>query len=154
MWSISDRFYKSAGLNLVSWALFQLMWPGVILFDISRVSCQKGPTRHAYAWQIGPFWQDTLDMCASCQPSQHTLGVLWIMDHRHLGTDVDKHRDTDEAGTTKDSDHTTSCRHKSICVGRFLVPCVGSFYLCCNTMFSSTKRKWYEFYNTSTKCKF
>ena len=26
------------------------------------ISCQKGPTRHAYAWQIGPFWQDTLDM--------------------------------------------------------------------------------------------
>ena len=26
------------------------------------VSCQKGPTRHAYAWQIGPFWQDTLDV--------------------------------------------------------------------------------------------
>ena len=24
------------------------------------VSCQKGPNRHAYAWQIGPFWQDTL----------------------------------------------------------------------------------------------
>ena len=31
-------------------------------FIISMVSCQKGPTRHAYAWQIGPFWQDTLDM--------------------------------------------------------------------------------------------
>ena len=30
--------------------------------EISRVSCQKGLTRHAYAWQIGPFWQDTLDM--------------------------------------------------------------------------------------------
>ena len=29
---------------------------------ISSVSCQKGPTRHAHAWQIGPFWQDTLDM--------------------------------------------------------------------------------------------
>ena len=28
---------------------------------ISRVSCQKGPTRHAYAWWIGPFWQDTLE---------------------------------------------------------------------------------------------
>ena len=27
----------------------------------SRVSRQKGPTRHAYAWQIWPFWQDTLD---------------------------------------------------------------------------------------------
>ena len=26
------------------------------------VSCQKGPTRHAYAWQIGPFLQDTIDM--------------------------------------------------------------------------------------------
>ena len=26
------------------------------------VSCHKGPTRHAYAWQIGPFWQDTLNM--------------------------------------------------------------------------------------------
>ena len=25
------------------------------------VSCQKGPTRHAYAWQIGPFYQDTLE---------------------------------------------------------------------------------------------
>ena len=33
------------------------------------VSCQKGPTRHAYAWQIGPFWQDTLElwgMCCEC----------------------------------------------------------------------------------------
>ena len=29
---------------------------------ISMVSCQKGPTCHAYAWQIGPFWQDTLDI--------------------------------------------------------------------------------------------
>ena len=28
----------------------------------SRVSCQKGPTRHAYAWQIRLFWQDTVDM--------------------------------------------------------------------------------------------
>ena len=26
------------------------------------VSCQKGPTRHAYALQIGPFWQDDLDV--------------------------------------------------------------------------------------------
>ena len=32
---------------------------------ISMVYCQKGPTRHAYAWQIGPFWQDTLDMYIS-----------------------------------------------------------------------------------------
>ena len=33
------------------------------LYLIASVSCQKGPTRHAYAWQIGPFWQDTLDRC-------------------------------------------------------------------------------------------
>ena len=33
-----------------------------IFFLISMVSCQKGPTRHAYAWQIGHFWQDTLDI--------------------------------------------------------------------------------------------
>ena len=25
----------------------------------SMVSYQKGPTHHAYAWQIRPFWQDT-----------------------------------------------------------------------------------------------
>ena len=29
---------------------------------MSMESCQKGPTRHAYAWQIGPFWQDILDV--------------------------------------------------------------------------------------------
>ena len=29
---------------------------------ISRVSSQKGPTRQTYACQIGPFWQDTLDI--------------------------------------------------------------------------------------------
>ena len=33
-----------------------------IQVSISRVSCKKGPTHHAYAWQIGPFWQDTLDI--------------------------------------------------------------------------------------------
>ena len=34
----------------------------VIPIHISMVSCQNGPTPHAYAWQIGPFWQDTIDM--------------------------------------------------------------------------------------------
>ena len=39
------------------------MWDmGQVHYEISMVSCQKGPTRHAYAWQIGPFWQDTLDL--------------------------------------------------------------------------------------------
>ena len=31
------------------------------ILKIPMVSCQKGPTRHAYAWQIGPFWEDTLE---------------------------------------------------------------------------------------------
>ena len=35
------------------------------------VSCEKGPIRHAYAWQIGPFWQDTLDI--SSVKSQNQL---------------------------------------------------------------------------------
>ena len=41
---------------------------------VSGVSCQKGPIRHAYAWQIGPFWQDTLGM--SCMP--YLLPVTWL----------------------------------------------------------------------------
>ena len=32
---------------------------GLLVSVISRVSCQKGPARHVYAWQIRPFWQDT-----------------------------------------------------------------------------------------------
>ena len=36
--------------------------PRVQWVDISMVCCQEDLTRHAYAWQIGPFWQDTLDM--------------------------------------------------------------------------------------------
>ena len=32
------------------------------IFHKSRVSSQKGPTRHAYAWQIGPFRLDTLEI--------------------------------------------------------------------------------------------
>ena len=32
----------------------------------SRVSCQKGPTRHAYAWRVGPFWRDTLELWDVC----------------------------------------------------------------------------------------
>ena len=38
---------------------------GLTRWVMSMVSCQKGPTCHAYAWQIGPFWQDTLDVSNS-----------------------------------------------------------------------------------------
>ena len=40
---------------------------------MSMVSCYKGPTRHAYAWQIGPFWQDTLDV--SCHMIRRSLQI-------------------------------------------------------------------------------
>ena len=45
----------------------------------SMVSCQKGPTCHAYAWQIGPFWQDTLDICHPLRSirSCHTF-LYWL----------------------------------------------------------------------------
>ena len=39
--------------------------PTIYSIHISMVSCQKGPTRHAYAWQIEPFLQDTLDIHSS-----------------------------------------------------------------------------------------
>ena len=42
--------------------------------NISRVSCQKGPTRHAYAWQLWPFWQDTLDI------SRHDVNITNCID--------------------------------------------------------------------------
>ena len=36
--------------------------PRELIYRTSMVSCQKDPTRHAYALQIWPFWQDTLDI--------------------------------------------------------------------------------------------
>ena len=42
--------------------------------NISRLFCQKGPTRHAYAWQIWPFWQDTLDIFVAPVPMVHFKG--------------------------------------------------------------------------------
>ena len=49
---------------------------------MSRVSCQKGPTRHARAWQIGPFWQDTLDvsLCYKCSNNRlHANDFLYCI---------------------------------------------------------------------------
>ena len=42
------------------------------------VSCQKGPTPHAYAWQIGPFWQDTLDIFSCCLVACFTDDIFII----------------------------------------------------------------------------
>ena len=51
------------------------MWWIPSAYLISMVSCQKGSTRHAYAWQIGPFWQDTLDTRTK---ERHPMWGLWL----------------------------------------------------------------------------
>ena len=54
---------------------------GVIetMVDSSMVSCQKGPTRHAYAWQIGRFWQDTLELYFVYAWSSCDKAVLYVV---------------------------------------------------------------------------
>ena len=48
-------------------ALFTSIYKGMPIththMHILRVSCQKRPTCHSYARHMGPFWQDTLDIC-------------------------------------------------------------------------------------------
>ena len=43
------------------------------------VSCQKGPTRHAYAWQIGPFWQDTLNISWTIALMSGVLDIVLLL---------------------------------------------------------------------------
>ena len=59
-----------------SWKIRQWRW---IPHFTSRVSYTKGRIRHAYAWQIGPFWQDTLDMQKTF-PCHDT--AIWLHDDR------------------------------------------------------------------------
>ena len=40
------------------------------------LSCQKGPAHHAYAWQIGPFWQDALNIKASGNPQREMEKII------------------------------------------------------------------------------
>ena len=43
------------------WFIIEYRWyPAKRALSAMRISCQKGPICHAYAWQIGPFWQDAL----------------------------------------------------------------------------------------------
>ena len=79
--------------SLVIWNAIRLSWPHcdaltvrVLLWFwmdrlyISRVSCQKGPICHAYAWRVGPFWQDTLDIFFTFTSSE--LPVSMKLSHR------------------------------------------------------------------------
>ena len=49
------------------------------------VSCQKGPTRHAYVWQIGSFWQDTLEMANSNALQSTAMTALLLCYSMHTG---------------------------------------------------------------------
>ena len=62
--SSSNRFH-------IWWVSSQLSCNGIC--QISMVSCQKGPTRHAYSWQIGPFWQDTINIWQG----SHAVLISW-----------------------------------------------------------------------------
>ena len=60
-------FYKLWLVTLFRW-LMHWRYNDVktpLVFPYINVSCQKGPTRHAYVWQIAPFWQDTLELWVS-----------------------------------------------------------------------------------------
>ena len=76
MYLIDSRIPTTFGdisyLDITIWFEFQI--PILYVSYMSRVSCQKGPTRHAYAWQIGPFWQDTLDV----------RFVFWLLRNKQL----------------------------------------------------------------------
>ena len=49
-------------------------------------SCQKGPTHHAYTWQIGPFWQDALDILSlRCAAHFATVRAQSDLDLSHWG---------------------------------------------------------------------
>ena len=86
--SFEGNLFQSVACNVRSNHLFQAsMWHNDTLYFTS-VSCQKGPTRHAYAWQIGPFGQDTLEhhrswsaLVGACSASNHYLSQCWLTVH-------------------------------------------------------------------------
>ena len=48
--------------NFLRWSEIAILFRGnKCPIHKTMVSCQKGPTRHAYTWQIGPLWQDNLE---------------------------------------------------------------------------------------------
>ena len=69
---------------------------------ISRVSCQKGPTRHAYAWQIGPLWQDILDTSwYHCHVPLTILSIFGLDDRLQVVVHLSTHaHGFTEAGST------------------------------------------------------
>ena len=71
-WIISS--YNTVSIRLYITSMIRLCYTQVN----SMVSYQKCPTRHAYAWQIGPFWLDALEyvhsVSANCPSVNWKLG--------------------------------------------------------------------------------
>ena len=59
-----------------SWWVFSTLQPADTKHHMSMVSCKKAPPRHAYAWRIGPFWQDTLDVWSTAATQQGNTGQI------------------------------------------------------------------------------
>ena len=66
-------FLLHSSQRCMAWCNFSTLPSGLHSPYISRVSCQKVPTRHADAWQIGPFWQDTLDISTDMSAQYYKL---------------------------------------------------------------------------------
>ena len=84
-WNPNDQWQKSmpspTSIRNLRFYILYIYWKAT--FNL-RVSCQKGPTYHAYAWQIGPFRQDTLviSVAETYQAiSIHNTGPIPIVPH-------------------------------------------------------------------------
>ena len=57
-----DKAYIYGSIDAIFGDMHMIVISFFMQYHISRVSCRKDPTRRAYVWQIGPFWQDTLQI--------------------------------------------------------------------------------------------
>ena len=84
---------KSENVICMSHERIETGWP-----HISMVSCQTGPTRHAYAWKIGPFWQDTLDISIS-KLDRYWFRLPWLPQKPFCEVRNWRHTDTQTLNT-------------------------------------------------------
>ena len=77
---VSVWWHPHSGFMRINWML--LPYYGC---RKSMVSCQKGPTCHAHAWLIGPFWQDATKFFSWCSQAllQYSLIQVQFIDALH-----------------------------------------------------------------------
>ena len=93
------------------------------------VSCQKGPTRHAYAWQIGPFWQDNLDILIRTNRNMENLNSRHRLDASMLMQNVGGFWGAATA-------HHGQCEHAVRKVCKYLMERVGGMSVLTNAISS------------------